>query len=349
MNSKIRLTPFYVSQDRVLGLLGVDRVPPHILSILQAGGGRTAGAMLASALGPTLLESVSTGGVKTLQQLAIEGRLSPGAQFIYNGHFYGKGFGATNRTGVLTLSEKLDEPLVGRTLQIDFTDNGLINDTSRTRMGGSTRLFAFAYIGEISTHTVKAIPYVIGDLVDGAVSMPLPFAHTLETHPQRCDQFSNIDYSWMPTQTELKSLKEVPEQRVKELICRCLGETAPKDWGGEECDLLSANLVMDGSPRTAAFMLKGPARFHKMTLSDCGKNGDQIYRMFNIPADLYVVQHCHLIGPAVRKTVEAFTFQRNFLRPCQYMFIDGTMTLRLLKAYDQWCSVAQRRRRGAAT
>jgi hypothetical protein len=49
-----------------------------------------------------------------------------------------------------------------------------------------------------------------------------------------------------------------------------------------------------------------------MKPADCGKRDDQIYRLFNVPADVYIIQHCHAIGPAVRKTVEAFALQRTF-------------------------------------
>jgi len=132
-------------------------------------------------------------------------------------------------------------------------------------------------------------------------------------------------------------MRRVPERVVKEVIAELLGELEiPKDWGGEEADLFSANLVVDGKRRTGAFMLKGPARFHTMTPADCGKNGDQIYRLFNIPADIYVIQHCHNIGAAVRKIVEALALHRAFVAPCRYAFMDGIATARLLRAHGRW-------------
>lgn len=66
-----------------------------------------------------------------------------------------------------------------------------------------------------------------------------------------------------------------------------------------------------------------------MTMADCGKNGDQIYRLFNTPADVFVVQHCHRITPAVRKTVEAFALS-NYSRTCRFTLIDGYDTARIL-------------------
>jgi hypothetical protein len=73
-----------------------------------------------------------------------------------------------------------------------------------------------------------------------------------------------------------------------------------------------------------------------MTLKDCGKNGDQIYRLFNAPAHIYIVQHCHNIGAAVRKTLEAFALGRSFTAPCRYVIMDGIATARLLRANGLW-------------
>ncbi len=118
--------------------------------------------------------------------------------------------------------------------------------------------------------------------------------------------------------------------------CRLLEEhEVPSDWGGEESDIFTANLLVAGARRTGAFLLKGPAAFRAMTLKDCGK-WRSIYRLFNIPADIYVVQHCHHIGPAVRKTVEAFAMQQTFNAPCRYAFMDGIGTARLLRAHGLW-------------
>ena len=52
-----------------------------------------ASAILSNAVGTYVLDAIASGGVKTLQQLAHADGLIPGAMFIYNGHFSGKGFG----------------------------------------------------------------------------------------------------------------------------------------------------------------------------------------------------------------------------------------------------------------
>ena len=342
-----RLSAFYLSRDRVLGLIGVQNLPAHVLAALQGKDVAMSSAILSNVLGSYVLDAIAAGGVKTLQKLSFEGPLRAGTQFIYNGHFYGSGFGDRNKSPALTLTEKLDEPLAGRKLVFEFSKNGLLNVTASTRMSGSTRLFAYGYITDLDAQTVRAVPYVIGDLVEQSSLLPTPFVPTLELSPDSITQFARMDHSWTPTKSEFAKLADFPERAVKELICELLGEhEVPPDWGGEECDVLSANLMVGGVRQTGAFLLKGPAAFHPMTPRDCGKNGDQIYRLFNIPAQIYIVQHCHNIGAAVRKTVEAFTFERSFLTPCCYVIMDGTTTARLLRAHGRWPTATRAKKRG---
>jgi len=332
-----RLIAFYLSRDRTLGLLNTQRLPAHVLAVLQGQDVKMSAAILSQAVGSFLVGAIAEGRVKTLPQLAFEGRLKEGVPFIYNGHVTGKGFGVANKTLALSLTEKLDEPLVGKKLLFEFSKNGLVNDTAYIRMSGSTRLFAFGYITEVTETTIRAVPYVIGDLVESSHAIPLPFLPTLELRPEEIEQFAGMDETWNPSVAEFKRMTAVPEQEVKELICHLLGEhSVPSDWGGEESDVLSANLVIDGCRHLGAFLLKGPARFHPMKPTDLGKNGDQLYRLFNIPAQIYVVQHCHDIGAAVRKQAEAFALARSFVAPCRIVFMDGLTTARLLRANGLW-------------
>jgi hypothetical protein len=118
---------------------------------------------------------------------------------------------------------------------------------------------------------------------------------------------------------------------VKECFAALLNEPTKKDWGGEQNDHFSANVTLAGRRRTAAFLLKGPARFDEMTLDMCGKRADQILRLADSHADISVVQHAHLIGHAVRETLRRITAVPGRAR--KYCLIDGQTTYRILKAY----------------
>ena len=128
-------------------------------------------------------------------------------------------------------------------------------------------------------------------------------------------------------------MKTIPEDRIKEVFTDLLSEPSKQDWSGESDDHFSANVTVRGRRRTAAFLLKGPSSFREMTLDMCGRRADQIHRAVDSGADLTVVQHCHLIGPVVRRTLRNLTIQPGGSRR-KYCLIDGQATWRILQAYS---------------
>jgi hypothetical protein len=328
-NTSIRA--WYVSIPRLLELLDVDQLPPSIQSALRSPDISSSKVILANTLGPQLLDYLRKEKIYPFYRLVSEGRLTPGVRFTYQGHFYGKGFGASNRSPHVSLSENVNEIIPGKKLLIEFSKSGLVTDTAYTRLGGSTNLFALCSVTEINDEFVRAVPYLIGDLVEKAGSgIDLKLSDCLRLYPHNIDQFNDVDFQWNPSGKEFNKLRDIPEKQVKEIFCKLLSEfEVPKDWGGEESDIFSSNLSVEGKRYSAAFLLKGPAKFHEMTMADCGKNGDQIYRLFNTPSNVFVLQHCHKVSPAVRKTMEAFALSQ-YSRTCMYVIIDGYDTARIL-------------------
>lgn len=93
----------------------------------------------------------------------------------------------------------------------------------------------------------------------------------------------------------------LPEQTVKELIAKIIGEPyLDTDWGGELSDILTSRIHLDGQRVAGAFLLKGAGSKQKLKPGDLGKNGDQIRRLSKQDADLYVVQHVGEFDEAVR-------------------------------------------------
>ena len=287
-------------------------------------------AVLANVFGQYLLPYFQSENIYPFYRLISEGKLKPGVRFTYQGHFYGKGFGASNRTPHVSLSENISDALEGRKLLLEFSKSGLVTDTAYTRLSGSTNLFAFCSVTEINDEYLRAVPYLIGDLVEAGEGLDLRFSDHLRLYPRQVDQFNDVDFSWTPTKPQFNKLRDIPEEKVEEIFCDLFGEfDVPKDWGGEEYDIFSSNLSINGERHCAAFLLKGPAKFHEMKMSDCGKNGDQIYRLFNTPASVFILQHCYKVSPAVRKTMEAFALSQ-YSRNCRYMIVDGYDTARIL-------------------
>lgn len=154
----------------------------------------------------------------------------------------------------------------------------------------------------------------------------------LQVFAEQIDQFRRISGRPQPSAEELVHLREIPESSVKAAFAEIIGEPeVPKDWGGEYSDLFTTTISIDGRRIPTAILFKGPSQFAPMTPRSLGKNGDQIVRLFDEPADLVIVQHCHVVKQAVRKQLRAFATQPG--HPRRYCVIDGYDTLRILRTY----------------
>jgi hypothetical protein len=129
---------------------------------------------------------------------------------------------------------------------------------------------------------------------------------------------------------------DVSEETVQLAIEAILGASwHKKDWGGEINDLYSSDILVAGVRTPTAFLLKGHGlRRAELRIADCGKNGDQLLRLFTSPASLFVVQFVGNVSEAVIADVQGKVAQlRAVGRPAWFLIIDGVDTARLLYAY----------------
>ena len=129
------------------------------------------------------------------------------------------------------------------------------------------------------------------------------------------------------------------EDQVQLALEQILGVSFHKeDWAGEINDLYTANVVVSGSRRATGFLLKGPGigRKKEMTIADCGRNGDQLVRLFTTPADLFIVQYVRRIAEMLIKDVQGkVTEMQSQGKTAHFLIIDGQDTARLLHAYGK--------------
>lgn len=131
---------------------------------------------------------------------------------------------------------------------------------------------------------------------------------------------------------------DVPEDIVQRAIEAILNVPMHKvDWGGETNDLYTTNLIISGRRRETAFLLKGNGlRKSVMEIRDCGKNGDQILRLVESPALLFVIQFVGNVSEnVIRDIAGKVAHLRSQGRDAQYCIIDGQDTARLLRAYGK--------------
>ncbi len=214
-----------------------------------------------------------------------------------------------------------------------FSPEHLFGDSSVSRLSGKSKVFMLAYINEITPNELILRPIFIGGrMIDTGTPFGM-LTESLLVNIEDIDEFKEAT-KVNRRKLSLDVLKDIPEKQVKTWFAEILQEeNVPIDWGGENSDLFTNHIHVNGHRLNAAFLLKGMAKFHRMTHKDLGKNGDQIVRLYQEPASLFILQHCHTIDPSLYKTMRAFS--SDFNRITKYCIIDGYDTLRILKAYDK--------------
>lgn len=235
----------------------------------------------------------------------------------------------------------------GKPVVIAYHTSHIVSDTGKMVLNkGSTDGYVNSIIGRLhdKQNRFEVEPMVIGQPWfdhprNGEDSNQLMwFGRSFgEILPEDIDQFSRMrDVEVKSADEWMETMRMMPEQKVKEAFASLLSEPTEKDWSGESDDHFSANVLVRGQRRTAAFLLKGSAggaQFRKMTLEMCGKRADQIHRMVDSRADVSIVQHAHKIGPVVRRTLRELTIRPGTSHR-KYCLIDGQTTYRILKAHS---------------
>ncbi len=110
-----------------------------------------------------------------------------------------------------------------------------------------------------------------------------------------------------------------------------------KDWGGESNDLYTPNVLVNGLRTPTAFLLKGNGlKTRTMEVKHCGKNGDQVMRLFQSPAALFVIQFVGNISEALIHHAEGEVARLKLAgREAYFVILDGQDTARLMHAYGK--------------
>lgn len=167
-------------------------------------------------------------------------------------------------------------------------------------------------------------------IVKAEVSFKAPRLITID----EIDSFSEVRKLTGPNAKRVS----LSEEAVKLGIQAVLGEAGQfKDWGGETNDVFTSRLVIGGKRRQTAMALKGPAQRGKLTPGKMGKNGDQIQRLFQADAEVFVLQYVGEIGEAVLTQMNALAIAKavGTRKELMYCVVDGQDTDRLRKAYPE--------------
>lgn len=223
-------------------------------------------------------------------------------------------------------------------VELELTTRRISSDTLRSKLHQGGEFAVIAEFSSVNGHKLTFFPLIIGfpcmsDKKTGELAWE-KYSDHYSLHIEDFDEFSEVNNTPMPSSfDDMKNIKESVFKRALGLI---LNESTPKDWGGETSDFVTSHLHIKGKRVSAAFLLKGPAKFDPMTFKHLGKNGDQIVRLSQEPVDVLFVQHCHDITSSVKETLKVFATQPS--NPRYYCLLDGRESLRLLEAFSlkQW-------------
>ena len=340
------LSCWYLNQRRVMELVGSSYLTSatvrHASAIGDAFQKRLA---VLTAAKDALVDWMQEHEPRTLGQLLLSERATPGRIFTYYSDFYATGL-VRQRSGK-SPSTGNASPYIHRLvkglghdvrLRLRYHPDHLTASSSYEALSGHTQqLFVLAVVEGERDDVLDAIPYVIATLLphlDRASRKGMRWRTYQEVFVDHIDSFSLAQLEPIPKRSELSLLRTVPEKEVKRAFAEIIGEpTTPDDWGGERSDLFSSFVRLDGRRISTAFAFKGPAKFAPLTMAGLGKNGDQIDRLFSEPADLLVLQHCHEITTPVRNAMRAYATRISDVR--LFCLVSGYDTLRVLRAYSK--------------
>ena len=109
------------------------------------------------------------------------------------------------------------------------------------------------------------------------------------------------------------------------------------DWGGEKNDLFTTRLVIDGKRLSTAMAFKGRGTTGKLTPGKLGKNGDQIQRLFQSSANVFLVQYYGQIDESVLDQMTELAKAKSGSTGQKILFgvIDKADTTRIMNAYPK--------------
>jgi hypothetical protein len=131
-------------------------------------------------------------------------------------------------------------------------------------------------------------------------------------------------------------LGPVREELIKAAFASIVGEGGTfKDWGGEKGDLYSNKFRVKGARRAVAVAFKGKGTRGKLVPGKMGKNGDQIDRLFDEPAEVFLIVYCGQIDPSIISQMHAFAIAKKAMNGQKIYFgvIDDDDLGKLAAAY----------------
>jgi hypothetical protein len=163
------------------------------------------------------------------------------------------------------------------------------------------------------------------------ISFARPAANAIQITIEDIDSFSAAKKTG-------QKLGPIREELIKQAFARIVGESGTfKDWGGEKSDLYTSKFRVKNARRAVAIAFKGRGTVGKLVPAKMGKNGDQVGRLFDEPAEVFLIVYCGQIDASVVSQMQAFAIAKKAMPGQKVYFgvIDEDDLGRIAAGYPQ--------------
>ena len=231
----------------------------------------------------------------------------------------------------------------GRDVFVEFDPHHFLSDAERVAHAHNARATVLCHVDIVKDDLVSATALIMGtpsfthfrnenevlDFDDHA-------ADWFETWPEDIDELAACADIPLPPEAEWRAaLGSVTGEDVCDALAGILGGTRLQGEAAAHSSMIAAGIHRGGEeePAAIAVITDADARGRALEPAALRARPDAMVAMNATPAELWIVQHCHTIGPAVRDMVRACAVRPH--APRRFCLIDGADTYRILKAYGR--------------
>ncbi len=229
----------------------------------------------------------------------------------------------------------------GRDVFVEFDPHQFLSDAERAQHAGPIRMSVMCHVDIVRDDFVSATALVMGtptfthfrnrdtklDLADHA-------ADWFETWPEDIDELAACADIAPPADKDWQAaLAPLCGEDICRALADILGGTRMRGEADAGTLMLAAGARRGGEQAPTAVIVVADAGAGVLEPATLRARPDAMAALDATPAELWIVQHCHTIGPAVREMVRAFAVRPH--APRRYCLIDGADTYRILKAYGK--------------
>ena len=226
----------------------------------------------------------------------------------------------------------------GKDVFITFDPHHYLSETERREHAGPSRTALLCQLDLVKPDFVSATALVMGtpsfthfrnenatlDLADHA-------ADWFETWPEDIDELAACNRIAPPADKEWQAaLAPLCGEDVCRALADMLGGTRMQGEADARTLMLAAGTHRGGEQAACAVIVVADAGAGVLKPGTLRARPNAMAALGATPAQLWIVQHCHTIGPAVREMVRAFAVRPH--APRRYCLIDGADTYRIFKA-----------------